>query len=46
VFEVGMEFLRTGPGIKIADSLKLTMLISSGTGMFETSWAVSHTESS
>jgi hypothetical protein len=46
VFDLRMAFLRTGLGIQIAEPLKPMVPFSSGTGMFETSWRVSHLESS
>jgi hypothetical protein len=41
-----MALLRTGPGIKIAETSKPMMPFSPGTVLFKMSWAVSHSESS
>ncbi len=46
VVDIRMAFLRTGPGMKTADPSKLTLPVSSGNGVLETSWAVSHSASS
>jgi hypothetical protein len=46
VFKVRIAFLRTDPGMKIADPLNLTSLISPGAGMLRTSCAVVQSERS